>query len=310
MTLITALKRNSLDDGPGIRTTVFFKGCPLSCVWCQNPEAKSPSQQIVYEAENCIGCLQCVRACGSEAISIQIDRTYPIDRQKCKFSSEDKLCIAEPLCGPCIQACQTQALRFAGTAYETDQLCHMLLKDIIFYKNSNGGVTFSGGEPTRNIAFLSALAKKLKEKGIHLCLETCGFYDNELFEKELLPFLDLIYFDIKIYDRENHKKYCGVYNDVILRNFEALFDKKAVTVLPRVPLIPGITTGRDNLIAIREFFQRCGVKEIGLLPYNPLWLSKLPGLGVSPAYNRPEWMSRNEKDEVKEIFKDFTFRNF
>ncbi|MCL2128364.1 MAG: glycyl-radical enzyme activating protein [Treponema sp.] len=296
--LITALKRNSLDDGPGIRTTVFFKGCPLSCRWCQNPEAKSALQQIVYEAGNCVGCLECTRSCGSRAIFIKSDGTYPVDRQKCT------------LCGQCVKACRTGALSFAGTAYGADQLCQKLLKDIVFFKNSGGGVTFSGGEPTLHLEYLSVLSQKLKENGIHLCIETSGFYDNERFERELLPFLDLVYFDIKIIDREKHKKYCGLYNDSILRNFETLFRSKKVKVLPRVPLVPGITAERENLIAIRDFFQSCGAVEIGLLPYNPLWLSKLPGIGATAEYSRAEWMTSAEKNEVKEIFKGFSFRNF
>ena len=296
--LITALKRNSLDDGPGIRTTVFFKGCPLSCVWCQNPEAKSAMQQIVYERENCVGCLECKHSCSSDSISVRPDSAYPIDRQKCN------------LCGLCVNSCRSKALTFAGTAYEVDELVKKLLRDAVFFKNSNGGVTFSGGEPALHLEYLSALAKKLKESGIHLCIETSGFYDNEKFERELLPFLDLVYFDIKIFDREKHKKYCGVYNDTILRNFETLFSAKKVKVLPRIPLVPGITTERDNLISIREFFKNCGVEEIGLLPYNPLWLSKLPGIGTTAEYHHTEWMKGTEKDEVKEIFREFSFRGF
>ena len=251
-----------------------------------------------------------MQSCGNQAVSIHPDGSYPVDRQKCKLSSAERLSGAEPLCGQCVSACTSHALRFAGTAYTIDELCQKLLKDAVFYKNSNGGVTFSGGEPTLHLAYVSALAQKLKESGIHLCLETCGFYDNERFERELLPFLDLVYFDIKIFDREKHKKYCGVYNDIVLRNFEALFSKKTVKVLPRVPLIPGITTEKENLIAIREFFQRCGVEEIGLLPYNPLWLSKISSIGAMEKYNHAEWMTNGEKDEVKAIFREFRFRDF
>jgi len=296
--LVSALKRNSLDDGPGIRTTVFFKGCPLSCVWCQNPEAVSASQQLIYDRENCTGCTRCMEACAARAVCIRPDGAYPVDRQKCR------------LCGFCVKACPAQALRFAGTFYESETLCQKLLRDRVFFKNSNGGVTFSGGEPTLHLEYLSVLARELKENGIHLCLETSGFYEREQFEKELLPFLDLVYFDIKIYDREKHKKYCGVYNDVILRNFEKLFNSKKVKVLPRIPLVPDITSSSENLIAIRDFLKTCGVKEIGLLPYNPLWLSKLAGLGGTARYSRTEWMTIGEKDEVKEVFKDFSFRNF
>ena len=270
----------------------------MSCVWCQNPETRSPFQQIAYDAADCIGCFRCMQVCGNQAVKIQPDGSYPVDRKKCGQ------------CGKCIGVCQSHALRFAGTAYTADELCQKILKDAVFFKNSNGGVTFSGGEPTLHMAYLSELAGKLKENGIHLCIETCGFYDNESFEKKILPFLDLVYFDIKIFDSENHKKYCGVSNDHILQNFEVLFRNKKVEVLPRIPLIPGITTDRDNLIAIRNFFKHCGVKEIGLLPYNPLWLSKLPGINASLDYKRAEWMTADEKNEVKEIFRDFTFRDF
>jgi len=257
-----------------------------------------------------------MQACAHQAVSLHPDGSYPIDRQKCRLNfveplnKGEPLSKTEPLCGQCVKACQTQALRFAGTAYEIDELCQKLLKDAVFYKNSNGGVTFSGGEPMLHMNYLSSLARKLKENGIHLCLETCGFYNNERFEKELLPFLDLVYFDIKLFDMDTHIKYCGVHNVIILRNFETLFGKNTVKVLPRIPLVPGITTERKNLIAIRDFFLQCGVKEIGLLPYNPLWLSKLSSIGAAADYACAEWMTSSEKDEVKEVFKDFSFRNF
>ena len=302
--LITTLKRNSLDDGPGIRTTVFFKGCPLSCVWCQNPEALSASQEIVYESKNCTGCSRCMQACGNQAVCLRPDGAYPIDKQKCRLYK------GGPPCGQCVGACGEQALRFSGTAYEADELVKKILIDAAFFKNSNGGVTFSGGEPGLYIEYLSVLAQKLKENGIHLCIQTCGLFDDERFEKKLLPYLDLIFFDIKIFDREAHKKYCGVYNDAILRNFETLFNKRKVEILPRIPLVPGITTDKNNLTAIRDFFNKCGVKKIGLLPYNPLWLSKLFSIGVNSGYNHAEWMKNDEKDEIKEVFKDFEFRDF
>lgn len=294
--LVADLKRNSLDDGPGIRTVVFLKGCPLSCVWCQNPETKSSQQQIVYEEEKCIGCGECMLSCSLQAISIDQNGSFPIDAGKCL------------LCGTCIEVCLGKALHFFGKTYSTDELYNKLLRDEVFYKNSHGGVTFSGGEPTLYISYLSELAQKLKDKNIHICLETCGFYNRERFEKELLPFIDWVYFDIKIYDREQHKRYCGVYNDTILQNFKALFSSQTVKVVPRIPLIPGVTTGEDNLLAIRKFFRDCGVKEIGLLPYNPLWLSKLKTLGITGKYDCSDWLGKEEKDRITEIFSEFSFR--
>ena len=307
--LITALKRNSLDDGPGIRTTVFFKGCPLSCTWCQNPETKSALQQIVYEREHCTGCSSCMRSCGEAAISIHEDGSYPIDRQKCGLTNKP-LAFGEQPCDRCVSACPSQALHFGGTAYTTDELCRKLLKDAVFYRNSNGGVTLSGGEPTLHLHYAGELAGKLKKNGIHICLQTCGLYNRALFEQKLLPFLDLVHFDIKLFDNTMHQKYCGVSNETILQNLESLFQGKKVQVLPRIPLVPGITAERENLIEIKGFLYAYGVQEIGLLPYNPLWLSKLPGIGARAEYDRTEWMTVSEKDEIKEIFRDFSFRDF
>jgi len=296
--LVADFKRNSLDDGPGIRTVVFMKGCPLSCVWCQNPETKSPRQQIVYEADKCMGCRQCMNACMNGAIEIKEDGSYPVDQEICQ------------LCGKCIHACLAQALHFAGTAYSPAQLYEKLIRDEVFYKNSHGGVTFSGGEPTMHLSYLADVAQKLKERNIHICLETCGFYNRERFETELLPFIDLVYFDIKIYDRDQHKRYCGVYNDIILENFAALFSSNKVKVLPRIPLIPGITMEEGNLLAIRNFFRDCRVKEIGLLPYNPLWLSKPQTIGMNRQYDRSEWLKKEESDIIKDIFREFSFKDF
>jgi len=301
-TLVTDIKRNSLDDGPGIRTTVFFKGCPLSCTWCQNPETKSGAQQIVYEAAYCFGCESCTRACVTGAISITRQGGYPVDKNKCGLNAGCR--------GACMDACPRNALRPAGVAYSPQELYNKLIKDAVFYKHSNGGVTFSGGEPTLHMPYLSQLAVMLKEKSVHLCLETCGHYEHDRFERLLLPYLDLIYFDIKFISNQKHKEYCGMPNDIILDNFRELLSLKDVALLPRVPLVPGVTAQRDNLLEIRDFFTKCGIREISLLPYNPLWLSKLPGMGIDSAYSHDSWMSKAEKDEVKEIFAGFSYRDF
>jgi len=295
--LIVDLKRNALDDGPGIRTTVFFKGCPLSCVWCQNPETKSPSQQVMYEAGKCVGCRECMKACSHSAINISPQGAYPVDTQKCQ------------LCGDCVRACTSEALQFAGRAYDLDVLCKKLLRDTVFYKNSNGGVTFSGGEATLHLKYLSELARKLKEEQIHICLETCGLYPREQFEQLLLPYLDLIYFDIKVFDGEKHKKFCGVHNETILKNFRALIKDHRVKVVPRIPLIPGYTDDDQNLEAIRDLFKQYGIKDIGLLPYNPLWLSKSRSLGVDPEISFQENLNKLDTQRIKQIFEGFSFKD-
>jgi len=296
--LVADIKRNALDDGPGIRTTLFSKGCHLSCVWCQNPETKSPKQELLYDSKSCIGCGNCMKACEQAAIAIQSDGVYPVDKLSCI------------LCGKCVSACPVQAIRFAGRHYEVDELCNKLLQDAIFFKHSGGGVTFSGGEPTFHLDFISIVAANLKQRGTHLCLETCGLYNHENFKAKLLPFLDLVYFDIKIFDGDKHKKYCGVPNAGILENFKLLIKEASVNVLPRIPLIPDITTDTENLLAIKNFLQDCGINKVGLLPYNPLWLSKPSNTKETALYTRNEWMSKEEREAIKEIFKGFVFRNF
>lgn len=294
---VVDIKRNSLDDGPGIRSVVFFKGCPLTCVWCQNPETCSRAQEIVYEAENCIGCQECMKSCKYGAINIRPDGAYPIDAKKCIQ------------CGDCTDACITKTLRFVGKHYTVNELVKYLLRDRVFYKNSGGGVTLSGGEPSLNMEYVSELAARLKEEGIHICIETCGAYPREKFEKLLLPYLDLVFFDIKIFDEEDHRKYCGASNKNILENFRAL-KAAGVNVLPRIPLIPDVTATEKNLREIRAFLEECGVNELGLLPYNPLWQSKLKTIGQTARYTRAEWMSKEEKDAVKRIFEGFKYRDF
>jgi len=240
---IVDIKRNSLDDGPGIRTVIFFKGCPLFCVWCQNPETWSTANSD-------------------------------------------------------------------GKEYKIEELVSIILKDKIFYFNSGGGVTFSGGEPTLHMEYLNKLLIEIKKENIHTCLETSGYYNNEKFKQLILPYVDLIYFDLKIYDSELHKKYCKVPNDKILHNFKELINDNSVEILPRIPLIPKVTATKNNLNKIVSYLKSLNIKKIGLLPYNPLWITKAESLGVKPEYTRKKWLSQKEKENIKEIFSDFDFRDF
>ena len=293
---IVEIKRNSLDDGPGIRTVIFFKGCPLSCVWCQNPETKSPNQEFIYEQEKCTECRDCIDNCKYDCIDLDLD--YPIKKENCTY------------CGECIKICQASALKFAGYQYELSKLLEIILKDRPFFQNSGGGVTFSGGEPTMHMTYLHNLLIQLKNENIHTCLETCGYYNKEKFEKLLLPYLDLIYFDLKLFDPQKHQAYCKRSNKVILRNFKGLVKNEEMEVLPRIPLIPDITATEDNLKEWAKYLNDLGIKKIGLLPYNPLWTSKMKTLGKKEQYGRSEWMSKKEKQLVKKIFHEFEYRDF
>ncbi len=294
--LIVDIKRNALDDGPGIRTLIFFKGCPLSCVWCQNPEAKSPFQEISFDKSDCAQCKKCLEVCNQNAINFSYE--YRIDRSLCN------------LCGECIEICPNNAINLVGKQYQIDELVEIVLKDKIFYENSGGGVTLSGGEPLYHIDYTHKLLKKLQENKIHSCIETCGYYNQDHFNELILPYVDLIYFDLKILNPKSHIQYCKAKNDKILRNFEDLIKKEDIEVLPRIPLIPNITATNENLMDLVDYLKSLNIKEIGLLPYNPLWHSKPEKIGIKPLYNRLEWLNKEDKKRIKLIFSEFEFRDF
>jgi len=158
--------------------------------------------------------------------------------------------------------------------------------------------------------YVHRLLKELKKENIHICLETCGYYNRETFNELLLPYLDLIYFDLKIFDSNLHKKYCGVSNEIILQNFEALIKNNDVEILPRIPLIPKITATKENLEDLKNYLKSLKIKKIGLLPYNPLWISKTETIGIKAEYNRSSWLEKEEKEEIKKIFSNFKFKDF
>lgn len=295
-TLFIDIKRNALDDGPGIRTLIFFKGCPLSCVWCQNPEARSPYKEISFNKDSCSECGTCLKVCDQDAIDFSY--RFRIYRSKCN------------LCGKCIEACPNFALKFVGQEYSIKDLLEIILKDRIFYKNSGGGVTFSGGEPLYHLDYVKELVKELKREAIHICIETCGYYNRDQFNKFILPYIDLIYFDLKIFDPKLHAKYCKVSNEKILTNFEDVLKKKSIEILPRIPLIPNITDTDDNLNQLVNYLKTLNIKKIGLLPYNPLWVSKPETIGIKPFYDYSEWLDNNNKERIKSFFSDFEFNDF
>ncbi len=289
--LVAEIKRNSLDDGPGVRSVVFFKGCPLSCVWCHNPECIDPDPEIMYKAETCIGCGECAKVCPKNAIGP--DGPAKLDREKCD------------LCGKCVDECPSGALSMVGKRYEVLELADLLARDKAFYDNSGGGVTLSGGEPTMFMDYVAELARELKGRGIRVLLETSGMFEWDRFKNNLLPHLDRIFVDMKIVDPEDHKKYAGLDSRRIQENIARLAALDTPPVLIRTPLIPGVTATPGNLIAIASRLKELGVGEIGLLPYNPLWVSKARAMDKDVKYSREEWMSKEERESVKKIFAHF-----
>jgi pyruvate formate lyase activating enzyme len=296
--LIFEIKGNSLDDGPGIRTVVFFKGCPLSCVWCHNPEGKAAGQEIAFDARVCIACDTCLGVCGPKALS----RENPcfIDRKRCT------------LCFQCVEACPSGALSRVGNDLSVADVMRKILPDKPFFVNSGGGVTLSGGEPTLFMDYTSELLKALKAAGIHTLLETCGLFPFHAFERKLLPWLDAVYYDLKIYDWDDHIRYCGVSNEKIVKNFERLVDAAAgsdLTLLPRIPLIPDMTDTEANLRAMAGFLKSLDVHRIAVLSYNPLWFEKCAKIGADAPFRtdpaKKTWMSSERVNRVKEIFEEY-----
>jgi pyruvate formate lyase activating enzyme len=261
--LINEIKGNSLDDGPGIRTVVFFKGCPLSCVWCHNPESVLTGYELSFDSDVCLGCGSCMENCPEQAISPE--NPCFIDRAACT------------LCFHCVDTCPSGALSGVGRPMTVEDVLDAVLPDKEFFNASGGGVTLSGGEPTLYMQFSADLAAALKARSINVLLETSGYFSLDAFMNRLYPNLDAVYFDLKLHDAARHMHYCGVDNRIILENFRIL-NRRArsdgLVLLPRVPLIPDVTDTCENLAALSEFLERQGVSRVQLLPYNPLWPDK------------------------------------
>ena len=295
--LVLEIKGNSLDDGPGIRSVVFFKGCPLSCLWCHNPESKRPGVEIAFDAAECVGCGTCLETCQEAALSRE--NPFYIERSKCS------------LCFECVATCPSKALSRVGEPLSVEEIVSIVLRDKLFFQNSGGGVTLSGGEPTLSMAFACDLLAQLKREGIHTLLETCGMFDWTAFEQTLYSLLDMIYFDIKLMDDDKHRHYCGTSNDVILNNFSLLyrrFQEDGVEILPRTPLIPGITDTNENLRAIVDFLKSVGAEKTELLEYHPMWCEKNRKLGLAMPIGEPAdleyFSSRQHLAACRQVFLD------
>ncbi len=273
--LVSAIKRGSTEDGPGIRTVVFFKGCVLRCDFCHNPQTQQVGQELLLSPMRCVGCGACVEACDTGAITAPAT----LDRRRCT------------LCGACVEACPSGAFSFAGKEYGLDELTAELLKDRPFYERSGGGVTLSGGEATMFFEFVGKLAAGLRREGVSCWLQTCGLFDQGDFERRILPFLEGVFFDVKFASDEKHRRHTGRSNRKILENLEWLLDK-SVEVVVRCPLVPGENDGDDDLIELADVLSDIGVHSVTLLPYNPLGADMAKALGrgwtAPTSFYRPE----------------------
>lgn len=287
-------QRLSTEDGPGIRTTVFFKGCPLHCSWCHNPESIHSQKEMQWMATRCIGCNTCIQICPENALK-RNPEGLSIDRSKCN------------ICGSCWQACPSNALEILGNFVSVDEMVKEILKDETYYQKSNGGVTFSGGEPTLQSAFLLEALKQLRSLGIQTALDTCGFFTIATLEK-LLPFCNLILYDLKLIDSNLHQQTTGQSNELILQNLQHLVSLKSNPAFDfnlwiRTPLIPGITATQKNLSGIASFLLGLGSERISrweLCAFNNLCQDKYKRLDLEWKFNQTPLMSNAELKSCRE----------
>jgi pyruvate formate lyase activating enzyme len=263
--VIFNIQKYSVHDGPGIRTTLFLKGCPLRCVWCHNPEGISRAREMVVIENRCLDCRQCRVACPHRD-TVPGEGALPPRSEVCE------------MCGACVEACPTQGRQMVGHELEVSQVLETILQDQVFYEDSGGGVTFSGGEPLSQPDFLRGLLEACREHGLHTAVDTCGFTRRE----DLLAvaaLTGLFLFDLKFMDDAKHRQYTGVSNALILENLEAL-GRVHKRIWVRVPLVSGINDHPDDLEAAARFAAAIpGVEQVNLLPFHRNGMSKTMRLG-------------------------------
>ncbi|MDP7596292.1 MAG: glycyl-radical enzyme activating protein [Pseudomonadales bacterium] len=259
--IIFDIKKFAIHDGPGIRTTVFFKGCPLRCWWCHNPEAIQPGAELVWFENKCIKCGECIKACEEGAHELLADGTRVLHRDRCT------------LCGDCVEVCYAEALVMEGREVTVEEVMVELRKDIPFYENSGGGITLSGGEPTFQHEFALAILRQCHSEGLHTAIDTTGQTRWEIFER-MLPYTDLVLYDLKQMNSTSHKQLTGVPNERILANLARISDS-GVAIEIRMPIIPGINDDRDAIeCAARYLTDVDTITRVVLLPFHKLGEAK------------------------------------
>ncbi|SFE55556.1 trans-4-hydroxy-L-proline dehydratase activase [Peptostreptococcus sp. D1] len=294
--LIINIQKCSIHDGPGIRTTVFFKGCPLECLWCHNPESQSYCMDFMYDREKCSICGMCIEKCKSNAVYFENDSIGRM-AEKCE------------LCGECIDWCLNNARELVGKSYTVEELLKEIEKDSMFYDESGGGVTLSGGEVMcQDIDYIEKLIKKCNSKGISVAIDTCGYAPRSSYER-IYNKVDLFLYDIKLADDVKHRKFTGKSNEMILDNLKYLSSVGA-NINIRIPLIEGVNVSENNeeMLKIINILNGIRVKYVNLLPYHDIMMNKYNKLGVEYCGSQFSKPSEQKLEEIKGLFEKASFK--
>ena len=295
--VILRIQRLSTEDGPGIRSTVFFKGCPLECTWCHNPESISPLPQVLWVKSRCIGCKTCMDTCEHAALCLTPDGVQ-IDRSLCTG------------CLSCTNACPSTALEALGRSWAVDELVTEVLKDRVYFEKSGGGITISGGEPAMQAPFAAAFLRKLREQGIHTALDTCGQCPQKNLAL-IAEHADLVLYDIKEIDTEKHRRFTGANNERILKNLIFVAETMKTRGYPadlwiRTPIIPEHTATKENISGIGRFIADKLYESVSnweLCSFNNLCTHKYEGLGLHWACRNFELMSPEDLEYLSDVAK-------
>ena len=280
--IVFDIQRASLHDGPGIRTTIFLKGCPLDCLWCHNPEAIAPKRQLFFHFDKCTLCGDCERVCEDDVHHLT-DGKHTIDYDKCT------------LCGKCVEACNSNALKITGSVISVDDAIREIMADVDFYANSGGGMTLSGGEPLAQFTFSMELLKRCRAMGVNTCVETSGFVASAQFKK-FLPLVDIFLFDYKLTSSEEHSKFTGVPNNRILENLDVAY-QQGIPIILRCIIVPGINDTKAHFEGICDLNAKYpNLKGIEILPYHTMGNNKRKSIGIDETLSDLETVSPELSD--------------